>query len=368
MKKTLTSLVVSLGLLAGCSGEKPTTAVDEFLSSFQKGDFEKAGTYIEGGIDEINESAEDQEMTEAMLKEIAKKYEFEKPSEILVKDDKAEVEVKVTSVDVGSAMTSTIGEVMPVALASAFNEDSEKSEKAIEELTQKTVVKYLKSEETPMVTRTVKLNLETDKEGKYKIVADDKLQELILANIDTVEEMFGEEITEENSDQPEQSSSVIYNVEKDKSYDVNPIKMNIQEVSFKKAENVPEDEQSNIEYASEKDISSEFNYLYVKYNAENTSDEDFIFSGITEAVIFSQGKQEKLEYVPNLDFIDYDEAEDDSFYGKVNKEGEVGLVIDTDPSMVEKVRFTISSSMKDDDSYENTTDEQVVEFEIKKAK
>lgn len=34
----------------------------------------------------------------------------------------------------------------------------------------------------------------------------------------------------------------------------------------------------------------------------------------------------------SLDFIDDDEDQDGAYYGKVNKDGKVGFVIDTDPS------------------------------------
>lgn len=183
-----------------------------------------------------------------MLEAIAKNYKFEKPVEISTSGDKAEVEVKVTSVDVGVAMTSTISEAMPIAFASAFNEQTPEAEKAFENLMIKTATKHLTSKDATMATRTVKLNLEKNKDGEYKIVSDENLEEAILANSDSVEQMFGggsgesvgEEVTEEP--QPEQESKVVLSVAKYQKYDVNPINMNVEEVSIKKTTNVTEDE------------------------------------------------------------------------------------------------------------------------------
>ena len=85
---------VSLGILAGCGAEKPTDTVDGFLTSIQKGDFEKAGTYVEGGTDSLKtdvDSTADEEFTISMIEEISKNYKFEKPVEVSVSGDKAVV-------------------------------------------------------------------------------------------------------------------------------------------------------------------------------------------------------------------------------------------------------------------------------------
>ncbi|AQU78440.1 hypothetical protein [Planococcus faecalis] len=111
-------------------------------------------------------------------------------------------------------------------------------------------------------------------------------------------------------------------------------------------------------------IGAEFNYFYIKYTAENTSDQDVTFSGINEIVLFSEGKQEKIEVAYDWkDFIDYDEAQDSDYYGAVSKAGEVGVVIKTDPTKVEKVRVVVSESMSTE-TYEILSDAQNIEFEI----
>lgn len=357
------SVLLSGILLAGCGEQKPTDAVDGFLTSFKKGDVEKAGSYIEGGIDGLTEDSEDTEWTEDMMKAIIKDYSFEDPEEVSVKGDTAKVKAKITSVDVGVALTDAMSEVLPLALANAFDEDAKDSDKAMEALMEKKVLKNLKAEDAEMSTRTVEFNLKKDKDGDYKIVADNHLRDSVFAGADALEESFGEDAED---DAPEQTSKVLSTIAKDKNYDVKPIKLTVNEVSFKKATNVSEDEQSTISFASEKEVGSEFNYLYINYTAENTSDKDFDFGGITEAVVFSEGKQERLGADTDTDFIDSDEDADGKYYGKVTKEGEVGFVLDTDPSKVDKIRLVIGSTMEDNDEYENTTDEKVVEFEMKK--
>lgn len=67
-----------------------------------------------------------------MLSAITKNFKFEKLEEVSKKDDKAEVQVEITSADLSVALTKAVGEVMPMTFASAFSEDKEQSEKAIE--------------------------------------------------------------------------------------------------------------------------------------------------------------------------------------------------------------------------------------------
>lgn len=117
--------------------------------------------------------------------------------------------------------------------------------------------------------------------------------------------------------------------------------------------------QERIGWISDKEVGNEFNYVYIKYNAENTSDEDYHFWGISEVVLFSEGKQEVID----SDFIDYDEGAEPEYYGKVNKIGEVGMIFDAEPNKIEKVRVVISPSMNNN-TFDGGTDEQIVEFNL----
>ena len=68
--------------------------------------------------------------------------------------------MKVTSLDFAMAMTSTMGEVMPMAFGLAFSEDSEAAGKQIEEMTESILIKNLTAEDAVLATRDVTLNLE----------------------------------------------------------------------------------------------------------------------------------------------------------------------------------------------------------------
>ncbi|PEA54892.1 hypothetical protein CON64_10645 [Bacillus pseudomycoides] len=199
MKKVFKSLtfVVMVGLLmsvlTGCSNPKDT--VQEFLTVIQKGDFEKASTFVyasDKGYDfsKLNKK-EDGIEGKAVFNAIVKNYKFEKPEQVSKEDDKAKVKVKITSVDMAVATTKTIGEIMPMAFASAFSENKEQSEKAMDQMMTTTLVKNLSDKDAAMATREVTLNLKKDKDGNYKIVSDENLQEALLANSKSIDKMFG---------------------------------------------------------------------------------------------------------------------------------------------------------------------------------
>lgn len=379
-KKKLVSLMfvgMITALLAGCGSEDPSATVDDFLTAIQKNDFEKAGSYVQGGTDSLTtdqESADeaDEELAMTLFENISKNYDFENPEEVSVDGDKAVIKTQITSLDMGSVMTSTMAEIMPLAFASAFEEETPESEKAFEEMTEKAMIKYMTAEDAPLVTRSIEFNLEKDDEGNFKIVDDENLDEAIFANMSQLEDMFSEEDNgswteseETEEEQPEQTFEVLSTVVENKSYEATPMNITLDEVSFKKASNVSEDQQFDINNMyTDEPIGAEFNYFYIKYTAENTSDQDITFSGINEIVLFSEGKQEKIDVAYDWkDFIDYDEAQDPDYYGTVSKEGEVGVVIKTDPTKVEKVRVVISESMSTE-TYETLSEAQNVEFEV----
>ena len=199
MKKMFKSLtfVMMIGLvmsmLTGCSN--PDDTVQEFLTAVKSGDFKKASTFVyesNDGYDFSNLNKEQDGVDgKQIFGAIVKNYKFEKPEQVSKQDDKAKVKVKITSVDMAVATTKTIGEVMPMAFASAFSEDKEQSEKAMEQMMTTTLVKNLSDKDAAMATREVTLNLKKDKEGNYKIVSDENLQEALLANAKSIDKMFG---------------------------------------------------------------------------------------------------------------------------------------------------------------------------------
>lgn len=199
MKKIFKSLtfVMMVGLLmsvlTGCSNPKDT--VQEFLTAIQKGDFEKASTFVYAGdkgydFSKLNKK-EDGIEGKAVFNALVKNYKFEKPEQVSKEDNKAKVKVKITSVDMAVATTKTIGEIMPMAFASAFSENKKQADKTMEQMMTTTLVKNLSDKDAAMATREVTLNLKKDKDGNYKIVSDENLQEALLANSKSIDKMFG---------------------------------------------------------------------------------------------------------------------------------------------------------------------------------
>ena len=56
------------------------------------------------------------------------------------------------------------------------------------------IVKHLSDKDAIMATREVTLNLKKDKDGDYKIVADDNLKEVLFANAKSLEDVWWEVI------------------------------------------------------------------------------------------------------------------------------------------------------------------------------
>ncbi|EGA90568.1 group-specific protein [Planococcus donghaensis MPA1U2] len=376
--KILISLLISAGILTfltACGAEDPSSTVDEFLSAIQKNDFEKAGTLVQGGTDSLSTADEDlnkeeEELAMKVIESISKDYEFENLEEVSINEDKAIVKAEITSLDMGLVMTSTMAEIMPLAFANAFEEDTPETEKAFEEMTEKIMLKYITAEDAALVTRTVEFNLEKDENGNFKIIDDENLEEALFANISQLEDFLDEEgsdvtSNETTENQSEQTFEVLSVVAENKTYDADPINITLEELSFKKAINVSEDQQFDINNMyTDEPISDEFTYFYIKFHAENTIEQDVAFSGINEVVLFAEGKQEKFDIAYDWkDFIDYDEAQDADYYGPVSKEGEVGVVIKTDPAKVEKIRIALSES-RDINSYETLAEEQIIEFDL----
>ncbi|USK61673.1 DUF4878 domain-containing protein [Peribacillus asahii] len=201
-KKLLSGIMVAgltVSMLAGCGSPKPTDTVNDFMTSIQEGDFEKASTFVDTKATEdfdfknLNEGKAEGMDVDKLFKSLSKTYKFEKPVEVSKEEDTAKVKVEVTSVDFAVAVTSTISEVMPMAFGMAFSEDTEEADKAMDKMMETTLIKHLTAKDASMATREVTLNLKKDKEGEYKIVSDENLMEAVMANAGTIDEMFGEE-------------------------------------------------------------------------------------------------------------------------------------------------------------------------------
>nr|WP_239534492.1 hypothetical protein [Priestia taiwanensis] len=188
-----------IGVFAGCSNNTspssvPKDTVDGFLTAIQKGDYEKARTFVEGTesgfkLDDMTKTVDGVDGKEIM-DAVTKQYKFENITEVSNKDNKAEVKVKITSVDFAHALGKTVGDVMAMTMADAMSGSKQPSEKEMEEKVLKELIKNLSETGAKTVTREVTLTLNKDKDGNFKIVSNDQLGEVILANWKELDKVF----------------------------------------------------------------------------------------------------------------------------------------------------------------------------------
>ena len=186
--------------LAGCGADKPEVVVDQFLSAVKEGDYDKAGEYVvsEDGskpfnFDELNEDMKGLD-TDEFLKALRSKYDFKSPEEVSSEGDTAKVKANITSVDFADAFTATMEDVFAEAMtmAESGETDSADAEAELEKMMWETLNEKLSADDAKTATRDITFNLEKNKDGEYKILADENFEEAMIANIDTLEEELGE--------------------------------------------------------------------------------------------------------------------------------------------------------------------------------
>lgn len=136
MKKRILSIVLALGLvfsLCACGGPTPTDTVDTFLSSMKAQDAETLnGVYSDDDFDFITdmdmESDGSQPETDKVLNEklLPMLLEFDYTlSNEQIKEDKATVDVTITTYNFGAAMTTFFSSYMTQAFALIFDDNAE---------------------------------------------------------------------------------------------------------------------------------------------------------------------------------------------------------------------------------------------------
>ena len=137
MKKKILSIVLVLGLvfsLCACGGPTPTSTVETFLDAVKVQDTETIKTVYEDEefsfIGEMDLESEDstQPQTDKVLNEkmLPKLLEFDYTvSNEQIKEDKATVDITVTTYNFGPAMTSFFGSYMTQAFALIFDDNAE---------------------------------------------------------------------------------------------------------------------------------------------------------------------------------------------------------------------------------------------------
>ncbi|MBE3586528.1 MAG: DUF4878 domain-containing protein [Thermoanaerobacter sp.] len=178
---SLVAIAISLLILAGCSTTPPKSVVESFLSAIQAGDIEKASTYIDKGNKTLTSElapAEDkfgEEFGKKILSRV--KYEIKKQE---ISGDTAKVTATITSLDLVRIVTKAMSDIMPMAFAAAFSDQSEEGMNAMFE---QYLINSISDTNAPTTTTDVIINLKKV-DGKWLIVPDDNLLNSLTGNIE----------------------------------------------------------------------------------------------------------------------------------------------------------------------------------------
>jgi hypothetical protein len=198
MKKTLiyiTTIFIAFSLSA-CNlfGPSPDEVATDFLTSVQKGEWEKASEYVKNKdtkktLEELTSSKDDetkymQDLFEKMSFTVGKAKE---------EDKRATVESTIKTVDMKLILGTIIQEVMQEALAQAFSGEETDDEAIEKEMTNK-LVAGVNEPSAKKVTNKVKINL-VKVDGDWKVDVDQELLNALTGGLSSVgEEMEGNKL------------------------------------------------------------------------------------------------------------------------------------------------------------------------------
>lgn len=172
MKKiivTIITFILAVGLCS-CGGPTPTETVDSFLSAVKAEDSEVINSVYSSGDFEFNNEIYDPDSDDEFTKElyeslIPKILEFEyEISNEKIEDDKATVDVKFTTYNIGSTLTSFMSEYVTQAMALAFSNASDEQIVSLGETLLKSKIDTMEKN----YTDTVSVSL-TQKDGTWII-------------------------------------------------------------------------------------------------------------------------------------------------------------------------------------------------------
>lgn len=187
MKRLWAIIVMTwmLPMLAGCSiGQSPKEVANNFLTAVQKADFDQASTWVESK-DTTSElqKAKDPD-GEKLAKVMLGKMTFELGKEEQ-NGDKATVEAKITSLDMGRIVAGAMKDIMAMAFATAFSNDPEKDKKT-QEIAKQYFMNAINDPNAPKTTTDVKINLVKTQDG-WKVARDNKeLMSALIGNADKI--------------------------------------------------------------------------------------------------------------------------------------------------------------------------------------
>lgn len=172
------SIMLVMAALVGCSSAPPPSkVVENFFKALQENNYQEIGKYIEGDTDKIGKfnNEDEEKLTKAITSKL--KYEIVSTEN---KGNEATVKVKVTAPDLLKITSKTISELMGIAFATAFSDDSQQLD--MEKLTQQYFLNSVSDPNAPMVTTEVDIKL-VKKDNAWYIQANDDLLNAITGNM-----------------------------------------------------------------------------------------------------------------------------------------------------------------------------------------
>jgi len=178
----LLSVILTLALLfAGClSGPAPRSVVTYFLSAMQAGEFEKAQYYLASKSSSLNNdlAISNDEFGEEARKKIFSHLKYDIKSQE-ISGDTAKVTATITSLDMVRVIGQLFSELMPMAFAAAF---SDQSESDMDAMFEQYMMNAISDPNAPTTINDVVINLKKV-DGQWLIEPDEKLANSLTGNL-----------------------------------------------------------------------------------------------------------------------------------------------------------------------------------------
>ncbi|MEH7128739.1 hypothetical protein V7103_11080 [Neobacillus drentensis] len=198
MKKTfifMTTIIIAFSLTA-CNlfGPSPDEVATDFLTSVQKGDWEKASKYVNNKDSKktLKELTSSKDEETKFIQDIFKKMSFT-VGKVNEADKKATVESTIKTVDTKIILGTIIQEAMQEALAQAFSGEETDDAAVEKEMTNK-LIAGVNEPSAKKVTNKVKINL-VKVNGDWKVDVDQELLNALTGGLTSIgEEMEGNKL------------------------------------------------------------------------------------------------------------------------------------------------------------------------------
>lgn len=190
MKAKLIWVVLILFMLgtAGCGLlASPDKSVNGFLAALEKTEFETSSKYVKQTDTSITDFANETDPeTDQMMRSIFSRMSHKTLSSTKT-GNTAQVVTSITSVDMFKITTSVMSDLIPLAFASAFSQESDNDN--TDQMVQQMFTSALTDPNAPMTTQQITINL-VKENGKWLIVADDNLMNALTGNLGKFAEAF----------------------------------------------------------------------------------------------------------------------------------------------------------------------------------